>query len=478
MALITYIDKSQEEEYDPQYWNASDANEVKSVINTNAATLATKADLVSGVIPLTQLPNAILNTNQFELLGDGTIGIKTSYLMSLGLSGTGGTVTPTLSTPSLTAAATSTTQINLSWGSVVNATSYVLQRATISNYSDATTIYSGATASFNNTSLNASTTYYYRVKATASGYNDSNYAGTSATTNTAGATTPNAPTAFIVDDVNNTADWTNNPTYTSVTDYEYTVDGGVTVNNVTVKPVNVGDVAKAAGQVGVRIKAASGRNASAWLYNSTAYTSTGGGTYIVEKTFRLNFASEYGALPANAAPYYNNFNPTQSLIQSASGFTVNNLIDDTNTSSSLTFKQKGAFGGQTAQISTEQNSAGNTGVYPNNVINTAWNINGGTNASVGISGLDPTKFYQVYILMPVDTTGTTRGATINGVTKNKTSSTVLVTFGTAGNGLNDPEFIVFNNITGSAVDIAVNRVSGNWGSTLALIVIEQTNIAK
>ncbi|WP_316817288.1 hypothetical protein [Pedobacter nyackensis] len=506
MALITYIDKSQEDNYDPNLWNADDANEIKNVINTNAAALdlkaditaldlkadvsalagkanvsalATKADLVAGIIPLNQLPNAILSTNQFELLEDGSIGIKTSYLMSLGLTGTGGTVTPTLSTPSLTATAASTTQINLSWGAITNATSYMLQRASVSNYSDASTIYTGSAISYNNSELTASTTYYYRVKATANGYNDSNYAGTSATTNTAGATTPSAPTAFIVDDVNNTADWTNNPTYTSVNDYEYTLDGGVTVNNVTVKPVNVGDIAKSAGQVGVRIKAASGRNVSAWLFNATAYTSTGGGTYLVEKTFRINLASQYGNLPANSAPYYNSFNPTQSVIQSPSGFTSTSFIDDTNAASSIVFQQKGAFAGQTAEISGAQASGGNTGVFPNNVVNTAWTINGGTNASIGLSGLDPTKFYQIYVLMPSDTTGTTRGATINGVTKNKTSSTtVLATFGVAGNGLNDPEFIVFNNITGSAVDIAFNRVSGNYGALVSLVVVEQTNIAK
>lgn len=483
---VNYIDKSQDDEYDPSLWNAEDANEIKNAINTNAAaldgkanvsSLATKADLIAGVIPLNQLPNAILSTNQFELLGDGSIGIKTSYLLSLGLGGTGGTVTPTLSTPSLTATAASTTQINLSWGSVANATGYVLQRASASNYSDATSIYTGSALSYNNTGLVASTTYYFRLKATANGYNDSNYAGTSATTNAAGATTPSAPTAFVVDDVNNTANWTNNPTYTSVNDYEYTLDGGVTVNNVTVKPVNVGDVAKAAGQVGIRVKAASGRNISPWLYNATPYTSTGGGTYVVEKTFRINLASEYST-PPSGSPYWNTFKPPISIIQSANGFTSTSFVDDTNAASSIVFSQKNPFTGTLGEIASSQTTAGNTGIYTNNIVNTAWSINGSSNSSVELSGLDPTKYYQIYILMPSAAAESVRGATINGITKNKTATSILGSFGQVANGLNDPEWIVFNNNTGSAIDIAFNRVSGNWESSVAAIVIEQSNIAK
>lgn len=95
-----------------------------------------------------------------------------------------GTTLPTLATPgSFTAVAASGTQINLSWASVTSATGYVIQRATdISFTSGLTTVYSGSGTSYNDTGLSSNTTYYYRIKATASGYNDSSYATANATT--------------------------------------------------------------------------------------------------------------------------------------------------------------------------------------------------------------------------------------------------------------------------------------------------------
>jgi len=91
---------------------------------------------------------------------------------------------------------------------------------------------------------------------------------------TSGNTTPAAPTGGSVDDANNTYDWTANPTYPALSDQEYTMDGGTTITTVTAKPLIVGNVAKAIGQIGVRVKAATGRNVSAWLFNSTAFTVT------------------------------------------------------------------------------------------------------------------------------------------------------------------------------------------------------------
>lgn len=81
-----------------------------------------------------------------------------------------------------------------------------------------------------------------------------------------------APTNGLVDDTNNTFDWTNASGYTALSDYEYTMDGGTTVATVTAKPLAVGAVNKAVGQVGVRVKAAGGNPASSWLYNLTAFT--------------------------------------------------------------------------------------------------------------------------------------------------------------------------------------------------------------
>ncbi len=86
---------------------------------------------------------------------------------------------------------------------------------------------------------------------------------------------PGAPTSGVTNDVADTFDWTHPAGYTT-SDEETTINGGTSWSAAS-KPLSVGDVAKAIGQVGVRVKAVTGRNASAALYNTTAYTVSGGG---------------------------------------------------------------------------------------------------------------------------------------------------------------------------------------------------------
>lgn len=77
----------------------------------------------------------------------------------------------------------SAVQITISWDSVTHATGYVLQRATDAGFtSGLTTVYSGSGTSVADGSLDPSTTYHYRLKATAAGYANSNYDSDNATT--------------------------------------------------------------------------------------------------------------------------------------------------------------------------------------------------------------------------------------------------------------------------------------------------------
>jgi hypothetical protein len=104
----------------------------------------------------------------------------------------------TLGTPgSFAADAVSSTQINLTWTAVTNATSYTLQRATDTNFTaNLTTVFTGNATSFNNTGLTASTQYFYRIKATAAGFSDSAYATANDTTE-AGSSFDSDAQAFI-----------------------------------------------------------------------------------------------------------------------------------------------------------------------------------------------------------------------------------------------------------------------------------------
>jgi hypothetical protein len=128
-----------------------------------------------------------------------------AYLQSLpGYTGTGSkiladnltwvTETQTaLEAPTLAVDTVTATSISLSWNTPTNATGFVLQRALNSGFtSGLATIYTGAAESFNDTGLAVSTPYYYRIKATASGYADSTY-GTANDTTSAGSKILAAP---------------------------------------------------------------------------------------------------------------------------------------------------------------------------------------------------------------------------------------------------------------------------------------------
>lgn len=104
----------------------------------------------------------------------------------------------TLGTPgSFVATAVSSTQIDLTWAAVTNATSYTLQRATDSNFTiNLTTVFTGNATNYDNTGLTASTQYFYRIKATAAGFSDSAYATANDTTD-AGSSFDTDAQAFI-----------------------------------------------------------------------------------------------------------------------------------------------------------------------------------------------------------------------------------------------------------------------------------------
>lgn len=77
------------------------------------------------------------------------------------------------------------------------------------------------------------------------------------------------PTNAIVTDTTTvrTFNWTNVPNKTLPTQYEYTTNGGETINAVTSKPITIPAGFFGAGVVGVRLKALDGNPPSVWLYN-------------------------------------------------------------------------------------------------------------------------------------------------------------------------------------------------------------------
>jgi len=104
-----------------------------------------------------------------------------------------GAVQPPIAPTNLTAVASGSSVINLSWtDNAINETSYLVQRSLISTSGFATIATLPANSiSYSNTGLAGSTTYYYRIKASNSGVNSAN--SNVATAITATLTAPFAP---------------------------------------------------------------------------------------------------------------------------------------------------------------------------------------------------------------------------------------------------------------------------------------------
>ncbi|EFP96033.1 DUF1566 domain-containing protein, partial [Vibrio caribbeanicus] len=87
---------------------------------------------------------------------------------------------------------------------------------------------------------------------------------------------PIAPTSLIVNDTENTLDWTVVAGFTSVADYEWSANSGSIWTPAVAKPITVGDIAKQAGEVQIRVRAngQNGRPAGAAALTTQAYTQT------------------------------------------------------------------------------------------------------------------------------------------------------------------------------------------------------------
>ena len=115
----------------------------------------------------------------------------------------------------LTASTVSHTQINLSWtDNANNETAYKVERATAAAgpWTELTSTLPANTTTYSATGLNASTTYYFRVR-TANSAGNSGYSNTANATTNAAPTVPNAPSNLVASTVSTTQinlNWTDN----------------------------------------------------------------------------------------------------------------------------------------------------------------------------------------------------------------------------------------------------------------------------
>ena len=124
--------------------------------------------------------------------------------------------------------------------------------------------------------------------------------------------TPPAPTSPVTDDTANTFGWTNSAGY-ALSDHEYSLDGGATYLSATANPQPVGNIAKAIGQVLVRVKAATGRNVSAALANTSAFTASVSSIFIETNESAIHAEPAMPTPPARGAVFTDPVFGTQSL---------------------------------------------------------------------------------------------------------------------------------------------------------------------
>jgi hypothetical protein len=113
--------------------------------------------------------------------------------------------------------------------------------------------------------------------------------------------TPPPPTSGVVDDAANTFGFVLAAGYT-LADHEYSVNSGSSWSQVTVNPIVVGNVNYPVGQVRVRVKAATGRNASAQLSNTSAFTVAGNATPAAPTVISDDTADTISATPGSGLP--------------------------------------------------------------------------------------------------------------------------------------------------------------------------------
>ena len=107
---------------------------------------------------------------------------------------------PQLGTPTLSAVANGSDQIDVTIGSVTDAENYIIEFS-LNGVSGWTEIYNESTAGeFNHTGLDSDTQYFYRGYVTASGFVDSEYATDDATTDSAELITSNRVAEWMIDE--------------------------------------------------------------------------------------------------------------------------------------------------------------------------------------------------------------------------------------------------------------------------------------
>lgn len=184
LATKAYVDRTASggSTYEPGYG----LNLVSNVFNVDSTKIAYKE---AGKITLDQLPDVNLDSTWFTTNSAGSITIDTNRLNSYAAAHGWGPSLPALAATSVTFGTSTSTQNVVNWSLVTNATNYLLKRSLNSGMTSPTTAYTGSLLTYTDTGLSPSTTYYYTVTASATGYTSSISSVANKTTDASGGAT-------------------------------------------------------------------------------------------------------------------------------------------------------------------------------------------------------------------------------------------------------------------------------------------------
>ena len=146
---------------------------------------------------------------------------------------------------------------------------------------------------------------------------------------------PAAPTAQIVNDVDNTFGFNSNPDYTEGSNYEVSLNGGKQWNKVTSIPIRVGNVQVDAGELQVRVSASNdleqGRFSGEPLISDAGFTQSASGTEDIRSNETILYPN-----PSDGRVFINFENPSVTKLdikisnadgQVISSYRENNLVN-------------------------------------------------------------------------------------------------------------------------------------------------------
>jgi hypothetical protein len=328
--------------------------------------------------------------------------ISAHYSAGSGSSSGTAPAAPTL----LAATATSSTSISLTWlDNANNETGYVLQRDTSSTFSAPTTVPLAAnTASYADTGLTSSTTYYYRVQATSP-------SGNSSYSNTANATTqaaagPTAPTSLSATAQSSSTialSWQDNATNETGYVVERSTSASFTSPASTSLPANSTSYTDtgltATTTYYYRVKAVNGATSSGYSNTANATTTSGSGAAPAAPTGLSATAASSTAI--NLSWTDNATTETSYLLERDVSVNFPNPVVTTLAANTTSYSDTGLSPSSTYYYRVRAaNGSGNSNY--SNVVNATTQAQGGSGYQTAVTADSPVSYWRLG-----ETSGTT-----------------------------------------------------------------------